>query len=336
MNVQRESSPPSGVRRTATTHRSTRWTTRRSQTVAGLPLELAPPGSRWDPRRLGLPLIALTLGLLSLLFVLWPSKQSPTVGEPVAFLEVKHGSVGLLPVANSNDSRLLLPLESGAPLHAGALVQTDENGDRASLRLTDGTSVRLDQGTRLRLISDSTMDLEGGAVYVDSPETGGGVEVRTTFGVVRDIGTQFEVRLDAGNEVALRIWVREGKILLKRDGESSEAEAGESLELLADGTLERGTVPSHGPQWEWVLGIAPVPDLEGLDLASFLRWFRREGGWGLAFEDPSLAVTSTEILLHGNGEGLTPTQAAAMVLQGSGLAYRLEEGRIVVVGDDDA
>src|SRR5712691_3592529 len=99
---------------------------------------------------------------------------------------------------------------AGSALAAGIGLTTGPDG-RAALRLNGGPSVRLDSATDLRLISACVLDLRHGAVYVDtvsrSSESeaarGSGssdaagvtslIEIRTALGLVRDVGTQFEV-----------------------------------------------------------------------------------------------------------------------------------------------
>lgn len=280
---------------------------------------------------------AVAGGLLVLLVLvaaglfLLRSDPQPAVGTPVAVLELARGSVGMFPASASQDPSRLLALDAGAPIHAGAVIETGRAGvARAALRLAGGGSLRLDADTRVRVASADLVELDRGAVYFDS-DAGSGVEVRTTLGVVRDIGTQFEVRLVDGSAAAsLRVRVREGAVVVEGAGGTHEAVAGVELTLDADGTLSRGAVPIHGPRWDWVLDSAPAPDLEGRPLSVFLDWVAREGGWELRFADGETAGRASTITLHGDVHDLTPAEAMAMVLDGSGLDYRLEAGTLTV------
>ncbi len=231
------------------------------------------------------------------------------------------------------DSVSVEPRESTGPVRAGEAVSTgalvDTGGGRSALVLANGVSLRLDAGTQVRLRSESVLELVRGAVYVDSAGEAT-VEVRTSLGVVRDVGTQFEVRLLDGGEGSLRVRVREGAVLLEQDGEIHEGRAGTELTVAADGTVARGSVAVYGGEWDWILAAAPAFQAEGRTLDEFLDWLCREGGWTLRYTDGELAVRAAAATLSGDTEGLTPLQAAQLWLPASGLEYRLEDGTLVV------
>lgn len=219
-------------------------------------------------------------------------------------------------------------LAEGRILWSGRAVETGGDG-RAALRLGDGTSIRLDRDSRLRLAGAGIFELERGAVYVDSGgELRGGraaVEIHTNFGVVRDVGTQFEVRT---RQDGLRVRVREGLVNVGRQDDSWEARAGGELRLAGDGSIARAEIPIFGPTWSWVLEIAPPFDLEGSTLDEFLAWAQRETGWQVRFEGGSTAASAGAIVLHGAVEDLPPDQAIDVVLPTCGLAYRLQDGSL--------
>ncbi len=317
--------------------RSTRSrVSRLSLTRAGRPLDLTPvtEGVRSRAGKIGLAVAALFALVVTASFMIRPSEERvPITGKPVALMEIPKGSVTMLPAGAIRARTRLLPLKPGAPVHAGAIVETEAGGG-AALRLTDGASLRLDADTRVQVASGSAVVLDRGTVYLDSRSDGSGIEVRTTLGMVRDIGTQFEVRLSEGDDPPLRVRVREGKIILRHGQQSHQAVAGDELVMSPDGTVALGGTPGYGPHWDWVLATAPVPELEGLDLRSFLAWFTREGGWAVRFSDSELADHASTIILHGNATGLNPHQAANMALRGSGLEYHVEDGEVVVAQSD--
>ncbi len=283
--------------------------------------------------------VAVLLALAAAGFVLlrtWPGEPPAVAGSSVAVLELVRGSVGVLPASAGGEASALLALDAGAAIHAGAVVETGSpatGSGRAAFRLAGGESMRLDAETRVRVTSSSAVELEQGAVYFDSEGAGdgAGVEVRTTLGLVRDIGTQFEVRLlEAATVESLRVRVREGEVVLEHRGESHGAGAGVELAIDAGGTLRRGAVAIHGPDWDWVLETAPAPDIAGRPLPVFLDWVEREGGWTVRFTDVETAELAATTILHGDLEGLTLTEASSMVFQGSGLAYRIAGQSFVV------
>ena len=220
------------------------------------------------------------------------------------------------------------PLTQGAELADGVELSTGgaegEVPGRLALRLAGDRSLRLDTDTRVRLLSSSTVELMAGAVYVDSGETpdDSGVLIATEFGTVREIGTQFEVRLRDDPAAPLAVRVREGRVSLDRDGARHTAKAGVSLTVYGDGSVARDRPAAES--WEWAIAAAPSFPIEGAALESFLRWLRRETGWSVVYDDEELSNEITAIKLHGSIGGLTPTEAATAVLPGTGLVHRIE------------
>jgi hypothetical protein len=243
----------------------------------------------------------------------WLAGKPSVAPAEIATVELSTGVVGV------GDS-----LSQGDTLAAAGLV---------ALRMAGGQSVRLEGGARLRFVSSSRLELERGAVYVDSgPSAAGdaGLEIHTPLAVVREIGTQYEVRL-ADEAQSVRVRVREGSVSVVRNGETHAAMRGEQLTLQRDGSVARAAVVPDGPEWLWILEAAPSLDIEGLSLASFLDWVSRETGWQVRYADEEIARSAQRISLHGTIEGLRPDESLGMILQGSGLDYRKDDGAVVVV-----
>lgn len=280
------------------------------------------PRSPWSARRL-----AQAAGLLLVAAAGWwwiAAPQSPGA-DVAARVDKVRGSVDW-----RGDAGIL---EVGAEVAAGTEIATVAVAGEASLlslRLAGGESLRLDVGTRLRLESARRIALERGAVYLDSGDgSGPGLEILTPLGAVRDVGTQFEVRLLEGG-AALRVRVREGEVSLSGRGQPRQARGGEALTIHVDGGVDRGDVARHGDAWSWVLEAAPTPKIEGMLLSDFVRWVCRETGWTPRYEDADTATAAAEITLHGTIEGLTPGEAVEVVLAGSGLTYRTVGGALVI------
>jgi hypothetical protein len=272
--------------------------------------------------------VALAASVAGWLAVLRPEAPVPPAEAPlVATLEAVAG----VPRTAAGVAALA-PATLGDGLRAGAWLETAA-GDRAALRLLTGASLRVDVDTRLRLLSATRLELVRGAVYVDSgatPLAATLLEVETPWGVARDIGTQFEVRVPGLPASALRVRVREGRVELDREGERHEAAAGLELEMDTTGRLARRPVAHNGPDWAWTLAIAPPFELEGRRLADFLAWVTRETGLRVRFADPALEYTTADIVLHGSLRGIPPDQAPAAVLPTCGLTHTVEDGALVV------
>jgi len=237
----------------------------------------------------------------------------PPAAGPAATVVV---SVGPL---RAGDGAALSP---GSAIAPGTVLST--GGDvRAALHLADGASVRLDAGTRVVVRDGSTVRLEKGRVYVDSgmaSDPSRQLEVRTGFGVLHDVGTQFEVSV---RDDGMQVRVRQGVVRLDRDDRSHEVRSGAQLAVDGRGGLTWGTVPPYGDAWNWILDAAPGFELEGSTLESFLGWVSSETGLTIAFTDDDVRRDAGRIILHGSVAGVRPDQAPDAVLPTCGLEYRI-------------
>lgn len=278
---------------------------------------------------IGWSLVALTAAALVLVGVRVAIRDDPAVQSPrldLATIEALSGAVRLI----SSSERTAEPtlFQIGDRIQEGDGVDTSSGG-LAALRLGNGASVRMDRGTRLRLLSDASMVLDEGAIYVDSGENRGArsLEVRTTLGVVDDIGTRFEIRLSAS---ALRVRVRDGVVRLSQSRQSHDARPGDELTLEGSGSIVRRTIPVFGADWAWAIALARPFDLEGRSLRDFLAWITGENGWRLRFADSAVEQKSLTTILHGSIQGLTSDEALAAVLPTSGVDHRLENGVLLI------
>ena len=198
---------------------------------------------------------------------------------------------------------------AGDSIQAGARIETAPDG-RLALRLADRTSLRLDTSTRVQFLSARTLELAAGAIYVDNDAVSG-IEVRTPRGVVRDVGTQFEVRLDSA---ALHISVRTGRVELRAlpgasgaPGTAGPVPVVQGTQLIvSENRAETRRVAASSPLWSWAASLAPLFEIEGKPLASFLEHLGREYGWTIRYSDAQLAQQASGIILHGSIAGLSP------------------------------
>ncbi len=267
--------------------------------------------------------VAATLALA--LGASWWLVSRPPVSSAVAMVELVRGEVRL-------DDRTVAP---GDVFPVGSEITTPGGAAAGALaiRLADGHSVRVDADSRVRLLSEQSLELIRGGVYVDSGHAGApgsAIEIATVFGAVRDIGTQFEVRLENGGALSLRVRVREGSVVVSHGPEAHSAEAGEELTVRRDGAVERASVPRHGSDWAWAVAAAPAFEIEGLSLQGYLDWLRRETGLEIRFSDPALAESASDIQLFGSIEGFTPLESIDVVVPGSGLDYEVTGGEVLI------
>lgn len=278
--------------------------------------------------------------LLAVGTVLWLRGRIPTAGDPAASIIKVNGRA----LANGRPIGPTGVGLSARSLTAGAEIATGPDG-RVALGLQGGPSVRLDTDTEVRLVSAGVVELRRGALYVDtgshvaagagadrrlSVDARGAVEtirILTGLGRVRDVGTQFEVRLAAG---ALHVSVRDGVAILERDDRAYAAGMGRRLSVDARGAVETSTVALRGADWDWVLAVAPPFDLEGRTLRDYLDWLSRETGWNVTYADPSIGSGAATTILHGSTSGLRPDETLAVVLPTCGLDHRLDGETLVI------
>jgi len=275
--------------------------------------------------------IVLVAGLARRLRVGAPAPQAPA-----ALVEAVTGPVFIRPAQGTATAPSAL--RAGDAVPPGSGLQTDENG-RLALRLPSGGSLRLDVDTRIEALTDRSLTLVAGAVYVDSggrrapgaEEPERAIEIHTPAGRIREIGTQFEVRL---GEATVRLRVREGLVSVDRPSGGLQVTSGRELQLDRGGATSSRELPIHGEEWAWTEAIAPRMAIEGRFLREFLDWMARERGLGLQFRRNDLAASASTIRLNGSIEGLTLDQALESVLLTCGMRHRIEGGLLVVEAPD--
>jgi ferric-dicitrate binding protein FerR (iron transport regulator) len=268
-------------------------------------------------------------GIAAALVLAWlqPWRMTPQPGarQIVGRVVRSEGIVRRLP-ATAMSSRSQ-NVSVGDELRVDTVIETAETG-RMALALDGGISLRIDGGSQMALVGDRVVRVERGAVYIDSSaEKSGLVLIQTRNGDVRDIGTQFEVRTERSS---LRVRVREGEVLVKRNDSEMTARAGEALDIDQQGRYVRSTVTVFGPEWAWTSTIAPQFQLEGSTVQQFLAWVAREQGWRWRFVDTDTARRAAGIVTHGSLEGYTPEEALAIVLPTCGLSFVRNRDEVVV------
>ncbi len=224
-----------------------------------------------------------------------------------------------------NGSTAPLRITLGDPVHPGDRIVSGATG-RIGLRLANGASLRFDYGSSAHLVSLNSIALDAGAVYVDSGSASPVLEIATSFGIIRDIGTQFEVRL---GDSSLRVRVRSGVVEVHRGADVSSGRPGTELTITPALATSRSVVP-YGQDWAWAASVGPPFDIEGRPLSAFLEHVCREQGWTLMYADSRLALEASGIMLHGSTQGLQPSDALAIVLPTTGLTHRVKDGELEV------
>lgn len=269
--------------------------------------------------------VVIAAGLL-----LRPEPSLPPSDPPVDVARVSMviGSAQVSTTAGSAP-RTVQPARSNDTIRVGDIVETDGEG-LASLQLGEGQSLRIHHATRFWFTSPNKIHLERGTLFFDSGPDATAVSdihVETAYGVVHEIGTQFEVRLIDRD---LRIRVREGAVDLEKDSTLHRAEMGSQLLLHNGHDLTRQTVPIYGPEWDWILSLSPEFNIEGRTLAEFLEWVSRETGWDMQISDRVATAESLTVTLHGSITGLRPDEALEAVLPTCDLRHAINGGNVLI------
>ena len=270
----------------------------------------------WCTASLAAAIVVLTVALGSRRVAVAPPDPREAAGTLILSAGVLRGPDGAT-------------VRPGSDIPPGSVLETAPDA-RAAIRLSGGADVRLDAGTRITLEEGSLLELERGAVYVDSGRpTGqsGDLEIRTAIGIVREVGTQFEVRV---HDRELKVRVRQGSVNVDRMGRAEGISAGTELTVDEAGNARLEAVPPHGPAWDWILGVAPEFELEGRTLGEFLEWVSKETGLLVRFSGASVEREAIGIVLHGSVAGLRPDQAPEAVLPTCGLSHQVVGDTMVV------
>jgi ferric-dicitrate binding protein FerR (iron transport regulator) len=217
------------------------------------------------------------------------------------------------------------PLSLSTSIHVDDVIETD-GASRAAIEAADGSSVRIDRASRVAFLAPALIEVTAGAVYVATSDGSQGFEVRTPIGTLRDVGTQFEVRLTGSS---LRLRVRTGTVEIRRDFDLKTATSGTEAMVTPTGIAVR-QVPSFGAEWAWTTDVAPSFAIEGRPLHVFLEYIAAEEGWTLRYSAPDVAEAARRIVLHGSVDGLKAEEALGVALATSGLQYRLQGGELLV------
>jgi ferric-dicitrate binding protein FerR (iron transport regulator) len=224
------------------------------------------------------------------------------------------------------------PLSMATSIHADDVIVTDSQS-RAGFRAADGSSVRIDSASRVRFLAPGVIEILSGAVYVSTAEAVRGFEVRTPLGIVRDTGTQFEVRVI---DTSVRVRVRAGAIELYHANGGVTAGATGTETTVTPRRIVVRQIAGYGAEWAWTAELAPPFGIEGRPLRAFLEHVAEEQGWTVRYENGAIAEMAGRTILHGSVDGLPAEDAVRAVLATTGLQSRLRAGELLVWKPADA
>jgi ferric-dicitrate binding protein FerR (iron transport regulator) len=269
--------------------------------------------------------IAVLGAAASLLIAVLVQRSRPVVAPPDRIVATSERVQGVPLVVRHRQADAPIRLSGSMSIHADDAIETD-GVSRIALQASDGSSVRIDRDSRVRFVAPSVIEVVAGGLYVSTADGSHGFEVRTPLGGVRDVGTQFEVRLTTAS---LRVRVRTGTVEIRRGAGIETAGAGTEAMVTPSGVAVRQVAP-YGSEWAWTSAIAPPFAIEGQSLRSVLDHLATEEGWSLRYDDADVANIAARVVLHGSVEGLSAEEALEVALATSGLQYRLHDGTLLV------
>jgi hypothetical protein len=206
--------------------------------------------------------------------------------------------------------------QPGEVLRAGMRLSTGAAQAALSLATDGALSVRVDTASRLLFDAPGIIELEAGTVYIDANAARGTVPltVRTAAGVVRHIGTQYQVRTVTGPMQGIEVSIREGRVEIASEYGTNTVVAGERVAVSTSGSIVRSALPAYDASWQWATQMAPPFDIAGRPLSEFLEWVARETGRELTYDSPVAQRAAVALKLGGSIAGLDPGTALAAVL----------------------
>jgi hypothetical protein len=274
-------------------------------------------GARIWRRRAAFVAVAASLLVAAVVYV---GGGDPTPNGPAPLIASVERVEGIVTTANG------VRVSTGSGI-AGR-EQLESGDGQVALRLASGGSLRIAPHSRVTLASGDEAELLAGAVYFDSEQRRPSEFVVTTqLGQVRDVGTQFLVRLDGSQ---LDVGVREGRVTLTRGAMADAAGSGERLVASRGaGDVRRDSIATFGDDWEWAESLAPPFDINGRTFGEFIDWFEAQTGRTVVFADPAIESALRGAVQRGSPDA-PPLQKFSTVMQINNLTYTLDGGRVVI------
>lgn len=290
-------------------------------------------GKRHTRRRVAQYAIAATV--LVGVFATFSVFRGPVVqAVQVATIERNIGPVYLLgEEAELRETRDLANIMSGQVIVTGA-----EAG--LSIAWGNGGSLRIDEHSRIEFTDSQSVFLESGRVYFDSQlattvagiDAGGtpGVTLRTEFGDVEHLGTQYMTEVDVDR---LIVSVREGQVDIDGTYHDHRASPGQQVTFAGSAQPSVLSISGYGEAWSWVSRTTPATDFEGRSLHEFLTWACREMGLELEFEGQAETEAHDAIFIGRIRIDAEPAEALRLRLEMAGLDWRIDEG-VIYISDE--
>lgn len=273
-------------------------------------------------RRQFVSLAAAASMLLTLALVIRFALTPPVIAVQVAAIEKSYGSITIYVMGEE--------LQEAADLLSISAGQTIITGKESGLALAwgGGGSLRIDANSRVVFLSDSAIELVSGAMYFDSMNRNVELHVRTKYGVIRHLGTQYMGRIDSES---LAVSVREGRVSVDGLYFDGIAERRQRLTFIGSARPNVLNISPHGDDWRWVELTAPQADFDDKTIFEFLQWVARETGLTITFDPPNVEQTARGVFVSGLVDE-EPRIALRQRLLSASLTYVIDpkKGEIII------
>jgi ferric-dicitrate binding protein FerR (iron transport regulator) len=218
-------------------------------------------------------------------------------------------------------------LEAGASVRAGQHLEAEAT---TLVALAGGGKLFIRQGAAVTVNSAHELALRRGSVYIDMDPAlaHGQLQVRTPYGLVQHVGTQFEVSLLDGREL---VSVREGTVQLSGStGIATSIAQGREVTVTPSGIAGTRAVLPYDARWQWTEVAGDTLAIDGKTVTVLLRWVARTTGRELVFDDARARKLAEQTVLHGTIRNLSPALAMRAVLATTSLSANLGAATIRV------
>lgn len=263
--------------------------------------------------------IVLLVSAVGLMIDRMTSQTSPIT---LAHVEALGGEAW---VETVDGNRVRLAVDARIPSDATILAAP---GSRVAVRMSAGQSVRIDESTAVRFAATDHLQLDRGAVYVDSGLIHAAtIRISTPLGRASDIGTSFLVRYERDE---MRVLVRSGIVMVGLPGQDLQVDPGRGVVIREEAAPRWLAVEPYAEEWNWARAITPPFTVEGRTVEAFLKWYERETGREVEYASSRAEHLARQTTIYGKVVEVAPELAAESILLSAGLEGTVDRGALVV------
>lgn len=245
-----------------------------------------------------------------------------------------QSSPELQPIASVRAQSGEVMLSADRSLVAGSSVATGQG--QLTLELPDRTLIMLSANSELQLVNSAEIVLLQGQLFVDSPDHTTQVVIRTPFGDVTDIGTQYQITVS--NE-ALQVAMREGITEINTPNGTLKASVNNAqgdVVRVKGQRVERSQIALDDASWQWVRQGYEDFQLQQASVDDLLIWASRVTAMRIDYANNVVAEQAQKVRFNGGAlSAKTIENQLPQILQTANFSLQAHEGvwHIDVIND---